>query len=79
MNTVSSEAIIRKFEKLPENAKREVADFIDFLIQKETAKKKKIDKGKLLEVSCWDDERINSNSVEEVAQKSRLKEDDAIA
>jgi hypothetical protein len=34
MNSVSSEAIIRKFEVLPENAKREVADFIEFLAKK---------------------------------------------
>ena len=56
MSTVSSEAIMRKFEFLSENAKREVADFIDFLAQKKKPKKKKPDKRKLLEVSCWDDD-----------------------
>jgi len=60
MNSVSSEAIIRKFEILPENAKREVADFIDFLAQRKKPKKKKIDKRKLLEVSCWDDDAIKA-------------------
>lgn len=48
MNSVSSEAIFRKFEVLPENAKREVADFIDFLAQKKKP------------VSHWDDEVIKA-------------------
>jgi hypothetical protein len=60
MSTVSSEAIMRKFEFLSENAKKEVADFIDFLAQKKKTKKKKPDKRKLLEVSCWDDEAIKA-------------------
>jgi BioD-like phosphotransacetylase family protein len=67
MNSVSSEVIFRKFEILPENAKREVADFIDFLGQKKKAKKKKIDKRKLLEVSCWDDEAIKA--IEEAGEE----------
>jgi len=58
MGSVSTETIIQKFEILPEPAKREVSDFIDFLIQKKKAVKKKIDKKKLLEISCWNDEDI---------------------
>lgn len=60
MNTLTSDSIIRKFEILPEAAKREVSDFIDFLIQKRKPVKKKINKKKLLEVSCWSDEDIQA-------------------
>jgi hypothetical protein len=60
MESVTSESIIQKFEVLPEYAKREVSDFIDFLIQKKKPTKKKIDKKKLLEISCWDDEDIKA-------------------
>ncbi len=60
MESVTSETIIQKFEILPEHAKREVSDFIDFLIQKKRHIKKKIDKKKLLEISCWDDEDIKA-------------------
>jgi len=56
MSSVTSEAVMQKFEVLPENAKREVVDFIDFLLQKKTFRKKKIDKKKLLEISQWTEE-----------------------
>ena len=60
MGSVSSETIMQKFEILPESAKKEVSDFIDFLIQKSKPRKKKIDKKKLLEISCWNDEDIKA-------------------
>jgi len=60
MGSVSTETIIQKFEILPEHAKREVSDFIDFLIQKKKPVKKKIDKTKLLEISYWNDEDIKA-------------------
>ena len=55
MNSVSSEAIFRKFEVLPENAKREVADFIDFLAQKKKP------------IPNWDDEAIKA--IEEAGEE----------
>jgi hypothetical protein len=39
---MSSLNIYTKLETLPANLKQEVSDFIDFLIQKSTPKKKKI-------------------------------------
>jgi hypothetical protein len=60
MGSVSTETIIQKFEILPEHAKREVSDFIDFLIKKKKPVKKKIDKTKLLEISYWNDEEIKA-------------------
>lgn len=56
MSSVTFEALVNKFEILPEQAKKEAYDFIEFLIEKRIPKKKKIDKRKLLEVSCWSDE-----------------------
>ncbi len=47
MDMVSSETIMRKLELLPETAKREVADFIDFLVYKGKPKKKATKKKKL--------------------------------
>ncbi|NIM16514.1 MAG: DUF2281 domain-containing protein [Candidatus Aminicenantes bacterium] len=38
---MESAEFARKFEALPENLKREVADFIDFLLEKEKKKKEK--------------------------------------
>jgi len=58
MNFASFEALVNKFEILPEQAKKEAYDFVEFLIEKRAPKKKKIDKRKLLEVSCWSDEDI---------------------
>lgn len=60
MSSISAESILQKFEVLPENAKREVADFIEFLLQKRPSKKKKIDKKALLEISQWTDEDIQA-------------------
>lgn len=60
MNSVTSDTILQKFNILPENAKKEVADFIDFLIQKKKPVKKKLNKKKLLEVSCWSNEDIEA-------------------
>jgi hypothetical protein len=58
MSSVSFEALVNKFEILPEQAKKEAYDFVEFLIEKRTPKRKKINKRKLLEVSCWSDEDI---------------------
>ncbi len=60
MSSVSFETLVNKFEILPEQAKKEAYDFIEFLIEKRVPKKKKIDKRKLLEVSCWSDEDIEA-------------------
>jgi hypothetical protein len=58
MSSVTSETVIQKFEVLPESAKKEVADFIDFLLQKRPFRKKKLDKKRLLEISQWAEEDI---------------------
>jgi hypothetical protein len=60
MSSVSSETVMQKFEVLPEAAKKEVVDFIDFLLQKKTSRKKKLDKKKLLEISKWTEEDIKA-------------------
>jgi hypothetical protein len=60
MGSATCESIIQKFESLPEAAKREVSDFIDFLILKRKPKRGKIDKKKLLQISCWNDEDIKA-------------------
>lgn len=60
MNSVTLDAVIQKFEILPESAKREVADFIDFLLQKRFSRKKKTDKKMLLEISQWTEEDIKA-------------------
>ena len=67
MDAVNAETIAQKFETLPEFAKREVADFIDFLLRKKKPGKKKIDKKKLLEISCWNDEDIQA--IEDAGKK----------
>ena len=58
MRSVTSETVMQKFEILPESAKKEVADFIDRLLQKRPSRKKKLDKKKLLEISQWTEEDI---------------------
>lgn len=58
MSSVTAETVMQKFEILPENAKKEVDDFIDFLLQKRPPRKKKLDKKKLLEISQWTEEDI---------------------
>jgi len=60
MSSVTSETVIQKFEILPESAKRQVTDFIDFLLQKRSPRKKKIDKKMLLEISQWTEEDIKA-------------------
>jgi hypothetical protein len=60
MSSVTSETVMQKFEVLPESAKKEVADFIDRLLQKRPSRKKKLDKKKLLEISQWTEEDIKA-------------------
>ncbi len=60
MSSVSAEVIIQKFEALPELAKIEVANFIDAVFRRSERIKKKRNKKKLLEVSCWSDEDIKA-------------------
>lgn len=60
MDSLSLEAIIQKYEVLPKSAKREVADFIDFLVQKKKGVKKTVDKAKLRQISCWTDADIEA-------------------
>ncbi|NIM11070.1 MAG: DUF2281 domain-containing protein [Candidatus Aminicenantes bacterium] len=67
MNSVTAERVMQKFEVLPENAKKEVDDFIDFLLQKRPPRKKKLDKKKLLEISQWTEEDIKA--VEEAGKE----------
>jgi hypothetical protein len=67
MGTASCESIVQKYESLPEAAKREVSAFIDLLIQKRKPKRKKIEKKKLLQISCWNDEDIKA--IEEVGKE----------
>jgi hypothetical protein len=59
MSSVTFERLAQKFEVLPEQAKKEAYDFIEFLAQKKKTRRKKIDKKKvLLGMSCWSDEDI---------------------
>jgi hypothetical protein len=67
MGTASCESIIQRYESLPETAKREISDFIDLLVQKRKPGRKKIDKKKLLQISCWNDEDIKA--IEEVGKE----------
>jgi hypothetical protein len=60
MNSVSSEAMMLKFESLSERAKREVTDFMEFLVRRRKPGRVKINKSKLLEISCWNDEDIKA-------------------
>ena len=60
MDSISAEAILQRYEILPERSKREVSNFIDFMMQKRRPRKKKIDKKKLLAISYWDDEDIEA-------------------
>lgn len=60
MSSVTLDAVIQKFEILPDSAKREVADFIDFLLQKSFSRKKKPDKKMLLDISQWTEEDIKA-------------------
>ena len=67
MGTASCESIIQKYESLPESAKIKISDFIDLLIQQRKPGRKKIDKKKLLQISCWNDEDIKA--IEEVGKE----------
>ncbi len=59
MSSISFDVLANKFEILPEQAKKEVMDFIDRLSQKTVSKEKKIDRKKvLLDISCWNDDDI---------------------
>ncbi len=60
MSSVSSDVFRQKFEALPEDAKRAVADFIDFLFHKHHSARNKTDKQKLLEVSQWSNDDIKA-------------------
>ncbi len=65
-NSIAFETLFHKFENLPDNAKKEVYDFIEFMTEKTKRKKKKPDKKKidrkkiLLGMSYWDDEDIKN-------------------
>jgi flavodoxin len=71
MSSVTFDQLAQKFELLPDQAKKEAYDFIEFLLQKKTArKKKKVDKKKiLLGMSCWDDEDTEKHFTD-VVQRS---------
>lgn len=59
MGSVTFDQLARKFELLPEQAKKEAYDFIEFLVQKKKSRKKTVDKKKiLLGMSCWSDEDL---------------------
>lgn len=61
MGSVTFDQLARKFERLPDQAKKEAFDFIEFLVQKKKSRKKKVDKKKiLLGMSCWSDEDIKA-------------------
>ena len=59
MSSITFDKLAQKFERLPEQSKKEAFDFIEFLLRKKKRKKKNIDKKKiLLDMSCWSDEDI---------------------
>jgi hypothetical protein len=60
MSSITLDTVKQKFEVLPESAKKEVSDFIDYLLQKRPSRKKKLDKKKLLEISQWTNEDIKA-------------------
>lgn len=60
MSSLTLDALTQKYEALADQDKKTVFDFIDFLSQKRKPKKKKIDRKKLLEVSCWNDDDIKA-------------------
>jgi hypothetical protein len=67
MSSVSVEMMIQKFEILPDQAKKEALDFIEYLVQKSKPGKKKIDKKKiLLGMSYWNEE--DARRLDEVRQ-----------
>jgi hypothetical protein len=60
MSSLTLDALTQKYKALADQDKKTVFDFIDFLSQKRKPEKKKIDRKKLLEVSCWSDEDIKA-------------------
>ena len=67
MSSVSVEMMIQKFEILPDQAKKEALDFLEFLVQKSKPGKKKINKKKiLLGMSYWNEEDVRR--IDEVRQ-----------
>jgi hypothetical protein len=59
MSSITFDQLAQKFERLPEQSKKEAFDFIEFLLQKKKRKRKNINKKKiLLGMSCWSDEDI---------------------
>ncbi len=59
MSSITFDKLAQKFERLPEQSKKEAFDFIEFLLRKKKRKKKNIDKKNiLLGMSCWSDEDI---------------------
>lgn len=59
MSSITYEELARKFELLPDQAKKEAFDFVEFLFQKTRPNRKKVDKKKiLLGMSCWTDQDI---------------------
>ena len=61
MSSITFDQLAKKFELLPEQAKKEAYDFIEFLAQKKKHRKKKTDKKKLLlGMSVWSDEDIKA-------------------
>jgi hypothetical protein len=67
MSSVSVEMMIQKFEILPDQAKKEALDFLEFLVQKSKPRNKKIDKKKiLLGMSYWNEE--DARRLDEVRQ-----------
>lgn len=60
-NTTKMEDILSKFNLLDKNAKREVVDFMDFLISKKRTIRRKLlsdYKKKILSVTTWTDEEL---------------------
>ena len=67
MNSVTAEMMIQKFEILPERAKKEALEFLEFLVQKSKPRKKKIDKKKiLLGMSYWNED--DARRLDEIRQ-----------
>lgn len=66
MSSKTYEELARKFELLPDQAKKEVFDFVELLFQKSRFERKKVDKKKiLLGMSCWTDQDVQEIAVSE--------------
>ena len=75
MSSITFDQSAQKFERLPDQSKKEAFDFIEFLLLKKKRKRKNIDKKKiLLGMSCWSDEDIERlNNVREHMNKWQLE------